>query len=86
VDVLFSSVASIAGKNAIGVILTGMGHDGAAGLLAMRQQGARTLAQDEASCLIYGMPHAAKLLGGVERELPLSSLAAEILRLSNARV
>jgi two-component system chemotaxis response regulator CheB len=85
VDVLFSSVASVAGKNAIGVILTGMGHDGAAGLLAMRQRGASTLAQDEASCLIYGMPHAAKLLGGVERELPLSGLAAELLRLSYAR-
>ena len=83
VDVLFASVAAAAGRNAIGVILTGMGHDGAAGLLKMRQAGARTLGQDEASCLIYGMPRAAKLLGGVEAERPLSKLAAEVLNLAH---
>ena len=82
VDVLFASVAAAAGRNAIGVILTGMGHDGAAGLLAMRRAGAHTLGQDEASCLIYGMPRAAKLLGGVEAERPLSRLAAELLTLA----
>ena len=63
----------------MGVILTGMGQDGAAGLLQMRRAGARTFGQDEASCLIYGMPKAAKLLGAVEAERPLSRLAAEIL-------
>ena len=64
------------------MILTGMGHDGAAGLLKMRRAGARTRGQDEASCLIYGMPKAAKLLGAVEAERPLSKLAAEVLSLS----
>lgn len=82
VDVLFSSVANSAGCNSVGVILTGMGHDGAAGLLEMRRAGARTRGQDENSCLIYGMPNAAKLLGGVETERPLSKLAAEILALT----
>jgi two-component system, chemotaxis family, protein-glutamate methylesterase/glutaminase len=79
VDVLFHSVAAVAGRIAIGVILTGMGRDGADGLLAMRKAGARTLGQDEASCLIYGMPKAAMQLGAVERELPLSKLAHAIL-------
>jgi two-component system chemotaxis response regulator CheB len=82
VDVLFHSVATAAGANAIGVILTGMGQDGANGLLAMRNAGARTRGQDEASCVIYGMPKAAKLLGGVEAERPLSKMAAEILGLT----
>jgi two-component system, chemotaxis family, protein-glutamate methylesterase/glutaminase len=71
VDVLFASAASAAGRNATGVILTGMGSDGAAGLLKMRQAGARTLDQDESSCLNYGMPKAARLLGAVEMEIPL---------------
>jgi two-component system, chemotaxis family, protein-glutamate methylesterase/glutaminase len=79
VDVLFNSFAAVAGKNAIGVILTGMGSDGAAGLLKMRQAGARTMGQDEASCLIYGMPKAAKRFGGVEAEFPLAKLPQEIL-------
>lgn len=79
VDVLFASVAASAGGNAIGVILTGMGQDGAAGLLRMRNAGARTFGQDEASCLIYGMPRAAKLMGAVEAERPLSRLPQEIL-------
>jgi two-component system, chemotaxis family, protein-glutamate methylesterase/glutaminase len=85
VDVLFTSVAGAAGKNAIGVILTGMGQDGAAGLLEMRRAGARTRGQDEASCVIYGMPKAAKLLGAVEVERPLSKMAAEILGLTQER-
>jgi two-component system chemotaxis response regulator CheB len=85
VDVLFASVAAAAGKNAIGVILTGMGQDGAAGLLEMRRAGARTRGQDEASCVIYGMPKVAKLLGAVEAEAPLSRLASEILELTQAR-
>jgi two-component system chemotaxis response regulator CheB len=84
VDVLFASVAAAAGRNAIGVILTGMGQDGAAGLLEMRRAGARTRGQDEASCLIYGMPKAAKLLGAVEAERPLSKMAGEILGLAQA--
>lgn len=79
VDVLFESFAANAGKNAIGVILTGMGSDGAAGLLKMRQAGARTLGQDEPSCLIYGMPKVAKLLGAVEGEFPLSKIPQEIV-------
>jgi two-component system chemotaxis response regulator CheB len=79
VDVLFQSVAAAAGGAAVGVILTGMGRDGADGLLAMRNAGARTLGQDEASCLIYGMPKAAMQAGAVERELPLSRMAQAIL-------
>ncbi len=82
VDVLFRSVARTAGKNAIGVIMTGMGDDGAIGLKEMREAGAPTLGQDEASCVVYGMPKEAMKAGSVETELPLSSLAAAILRLS----
>lgn len=81
VDVLFNSVAKIAGSNAIGVILTGMGADGARGLLAMRNAGARTLGQDEASCVVYGMPKVAYELGGVEKQLPLSKVANGILEI-----
>jgi two-component system chemotaxis response regulator CheB len=79
VDVLFRSVAETARANATGVILTGMGSDGAAGLCAMRDAGARTIGQDEASSLIYGMPKVAKQMGGVARELPLHAIAGEIL-------
>ena len=86
VDVLFASVAASAGPNAIGVILTGMGQDGAAGLLEMRNVGARTFGQDEASCLIYGMPRAAKLMGAVEAERPLSRLPQEILDAARMRL
>ncbi|MDD2368931.1 MAG: chemotaxis response regulator protein-glutamate methylesterase [Sulfuricurvum sp.] len=81
VDVLFNSVAKIAGSNAIGVILTGMGGDGARGLLSMRNAGAGTIGQDEASCVVYGMPKVAYELGGVERQLPLSKVANGILEL-----
>lgn len=81
VDVLFSSVAQCARANAVGVILTGMGKDGARGLLAMREAGARTLGQDEASSVVYGMPRAAFELGAVERQLPLARIAGEILKI-----
>jgi two-component system, chemotaxis family, protein-glutamate methylesterase/glutaminase len=83
VDVLFRSVAKAAAKNALGIILTGMGRDGAEGLLAMRRAGARTLGQDDASCLIYGMPKAAFELGGTEKQLPLNRIASEILRITS---
>lgn len=79
VDVLFSSVAASAGRNAVGAILTGMGRDGANGLLAMRRAGARTFGQDEASCVVYGMPGAAKAIEAVDTELPLRKLPQGIL-------
>lgn len=79
VDALFRSVAEQAGPHALGVILTGMGVDGAAGLLEMRQAGARTLAQDEESCVVYGMPGAAVSMGAVEESLPLDALPAAIV-------
>jgi two-component system chemotaxis response regulator CheB len=79
VDVLFESVAACAGARALGIILTGMGRDGAAGLLSMRRAGARTLGQSETSCLIYGMPKAAKELDAVEAERDLNDLAVAIV-------
>lgn len=75
VDVLFSSVAANAGANSVGVVLTGMGADGAAGLLEMKNAGARTIAQDEASCVVFGMPKEAIKLGGVDRILSLDKIA-----------
>jgi two-component system chemotaxis response regulator CheB len=78
VDVLFRSVAKCAGANALGVIMTGMGDDGAAGLLEMRKAGASTLAQDEATCVVYGMPKEAVKRGGVERSVPLQGIGREI--------
>lgn len=80
VDVLFRSVAALR-RPMTGVILTGMGRDGAQGLLEMRQAGARTLGQDEASSVVYGMPRAAFEIGAVERQLPLNRLPAAILEL-----
>lgn len=80
VDVLFQSVAKCAGANGVGVILTGMGDDGARGLLAMRNAGAVTIGQDEASCVVYGMPKAAYDLGGVQIVTSLERVADEILR------
>lgn len=80
VDVLFRSVAKFAGANALGIIMTGMGNDGAAGLLEMRSAGARTVAQDEASCVVYGMPKEAVKIGAVEKSLPLQALSREILQ------
>lgn len=79
VDVLFHSVAEYAGSNSLGVILTGMGHDGAAGMLAMKQAGAFTIAQDEASCVVFGMPGEAIKAGGVDRVLPLDEIPASLL-------
>jgi two-component system chemotaxis response regulator CheB len=79
VDVLFRSVASAARANAVGVILTGMGKDGALGLLEMRRAGASTVGQDEASCVVYGMPKAAHECGATEIELPLSKIPAHVL-------
>ncbi|SFP91067.1 response regulator receiver modulated CheB methylesterase [Nitrosomonas cryotolerans] len=79
VDVLFRSAARVAGKNAIGVILTGMGKDGAAGMLEMHQAGAYNLAQDEASCVVFGMPKAAIALGAADEVVPLRNMARRIL-------
>jgi two-component system chemotaxis response regulator CheB len=80
VDILFKSVAKYAGKNAVGVIMTGMGADGAAGLLEMKEAGAFTIAQDENSCVVFGMPKEAIRLGGVNSVLPLESIAAQVNR------
>jgi two-component system chemotaxis response regulator CheB len=80
VDVLFNSVAQYAGKNAVGVILTGMGADGAQGLLKMKQAGARTIAQDEESCVVFGMPKEAIKAGAVDRIVPLSQICQEVIR------
>jgi two-component system chemotaxis response regulator CheB len=79
VDVLFHSVAQAAASNATGVILTGMGSDGAQGLLAMKKAGARTIAQDEASCVVFGMPKEAIRCGAVEQILPLAAIPGAIL-------
>jgi two-component system chemotaxis response regulator CheB len=84
VDVMFSSVAKACGAKALGVILTGMGRDGAAGLLAMRRAGARTLGQNEASSVVYGMPKVAHELGAVEKQLTLGDIGAEILALTSS--
>jgi len=81
VDVLFKSVAEATGAASVGVILTGMGRDGAQGLMAMRSQGAHTLGQDESTCVVYGMPRAAYELGAVERQLPLPAMGEAILDL-----
>jgi two-component system chemotaxis response regulator CheB len=78
VDVMFHSVAVAAGANAMGVILTGMGDDGARGLRAMHDAGAYTLAQDEASCVVYGMPREALRMGGVDKVVALDQVAAEM--------
>jgi|TARA_B100000700_G_scaffold81993_1_gene92270 two-component system chemotaxis response regulator CheB len=81
VDVLFESAAQQAGRNAIGVLLTGMGKDGAAGLLAMRNAGAATVAQDEDSCVVFGMPREAIALGAADEVLPLDAIAPRLLKL-----
>jgi two-component system chemotaxis response regulator CheB len=80
VDVLFESVSIAAGANAVGVILTGMGKDGAEGMLRMRRAGARTFGQDEATCVVYGMPRAAFEIGAVEAQAPLGRIAENILK------
>jgi two-component system, chemotaxis family, protein-glutamate methylesterase/glutaminase len=81
VDVLFHSVAAHAGGNAVGAILTGMGADGAAGLLKMREAGARTVAQDEKSCVVFGMPREAIRLGGAEKVVSLHQIARSLLEM-----
>lgn len=80
VDILFNSVAQVAGRNAKGIILTGMGSDGANGLLRMKQHGASTIAQDEASCVVFGMPKEAILRGAADTILPLSKIVGEVQR------
>jgi len=78
VDVLFRSAAECAGRDALAIILTGMGDDGARGMKAMHERGARTIAQDEASCVVFGMPKEAIAMGGVDEVLPLSRVAGAI--------
>ena len=84
VDVLFRSTARAAGANATGIIMTGMGDDGARGLREMYEAGAQTFGQDEASCVVYGMPKEAKKLGAVGREIALEQIPAQILRAERA--
>jgi two-component system chemotaxis response regulator CheB len=79
VDVLFKSAALNAGKNAVGVILTGMGKDGAVAMLSMKEAGARNFAQDEASCVVFGMPKEAIEIGAVDVIAPLAQLPALVL-------
>jgi two-component system chemotaxis response regulator CheB len=83
VDVLFRSVANSADKNALGIILTGMGTDGAKGLLEIRNAGSKTLGQNDASCVVYGMPKEAYKLGAVEKEIPLDDIANHIMSFVN---
>ncbi|MFV0420773.1 protein-glutamate methylesterase/protein-glutamine glutaminase [Oleidesulfovibrio sp.] len=80
VDVLFRSASRYAGRNAVAVIMTGMGDDGAAGMKELHDTGAFTIAQDEATCVVYGMPHEAVKLGGVDSILPLGGLASAIVK------
>ncbi|MCL2388214.1 MAG: CheB methylesterase domain-containing protein [Defluviitaleaceae bacterium] len=81
-DILFESVANVMGGNAVGVILTGMGNDGAKGLMQMKTAGSTNIGQDEASCVVYGMPKAAKDIGAIAQELPLDKIPAAIVRLA----
>jgi two-component system chemotaxis response regulator CheB len=81
VDVLFRSTARYAGRNAVGIIMTGMGDDGARGMLEMKESGAYNLAQDEASCVVFGMPQEAIKAGGVNQVMPLDHMAAEVVML-----
>lgn len=85
VEVLFNSVAATARHNAVGVILTGMGRDGASGLLAMRKNGASTIGQDEASSVVYGMPRVAYEIGAVERQFALHQIGQEVLNVCELR-
>ena len=86
VDVLFESVEKAAKKDALGILLTGMGSDGAKGLLAMRNSGARTVGQSQGSCTVYGMPMAAMELGAVQRELPLMDIVSVIEQWGNEKI
>lgn len=85
VDVLFDSVAEQIGRKALGIILTGMGADGARGLLAMKKRGAKTIGQDEESSIIYGMPRAAFNLGAVDRQFPLDSIPQVVCSMINGK-
>jgi two-component system chemotaxis response regulator CheB len=85
VDVLFRSVARCAGRNAVGIIMTGMGDDGARGLKEMRDAGAPTVAQDEASCVVFGMPKEAIALGAADKTMSLAAIPAEIMRYSSLK-
>ncbi|MCK5195091.1 MAG: chemotaxis response regulator protein-glutamate methylesterase, partial [Desulfobulbaceae bacterium] len=80
VDVLFQSISKYAGANAVGVIMTGMGSDGAKGLLEIRQAGARTIGQNEASCVVFGMPKEAANINAVEKLVPLNRIPHEIIK------
>jgi two-component system chemotaxis response regulator CheB len=86
VDVLFDSVAENVGRNAVGVILTGMGKDGAVGLKRMREAGAQTIAQDEKTSVVWGMPQAAIDVGGADKVLPLQNIAANVTEIARPRV
>lgn len=86
VDVLFKSAARVFGSRGVGVILTGMGRDGAEGLLEIRKAGGRTLGQDESSCIVYGMPRTAFEIGAVERQVSLSRMGAETLNLCSSQM
>ena len=86
VDVLFRSAAQYAGANAVGILMTGMGDDGARGLLEMRKAGAYTVAQDEATCVVFGMPKEAIELGAAEKVVPLGQIPREILQWQDSRM
>ena len=83
VDILFESVAKVAGSNAIGIILTGMGYDGAKGLLSIRRKGGRTIGQDEETCVVYGMPKVAQNIGAVEKQASLQRIPHLLLTMLN---
>jgi len=84
VDILFNSAAQYAGANAIGVLLTGMGADGAQGMMKMKESGAKTIAQDESSCVVFGMPREAIKLGAVDRIISLERISQEIVHMINS--
>jgi two-component system chemotaxis response regulator CheB len=84
VDVLFKSVAENVGRNVVAAILTGMGDDGARGMKMIKDAGGQTIAQDEATCVVYGMPKEAVAFGGVDIVRPLDKIAGELLRLASA--
>lgn len=86
VDQLFYSIAKIRGINSLGIILTGMGSDGAKGLLAMKQQGAETIGQNQATCVVYGMPAVANNIGAVDTQLPLNAIPAKIYEWCNLKL
>ncbi len=85
VDVLFRSAARYAGKNAVGVIMTGMGDDGARGMKEMHDAGSYNIGQDEDTCVVYGMPHEAVKMGGVDKSVPLQRIATEVMKLCGER-